>query len=116
MARLGSWGLLCFAVLALPGPPGAGAQGKWMWFGGGAPSSSDFDAGDGPWRVFAGGDGSRRCSPQPSPHLPGLGKLCASLGGGDRGGPVGGGTASMVFKKPPPELGARGPLVLSTAR
>ncbi|KAM6050152.1 protein sidekick-2 isoform 3-T3 [Theristicus caerulescens] len=26
MARLGSWGLLCFAVLALPGPPGAGAQ------------------------------------------------------------------------------------------
>lgn len=35
MARLGSWGLLCFAVLALPGPPGAGAQGKWMWFGGG---------------------------------------------------------------------------------
>ncbi|XP_064532220.1 protein sidekick-2 [Pseudopipra pipra] len=26
MARLRSWGLLCFAVLALPGPPGAGAQ------------------------------------------------------------------------------------------
>ncbi|KAM9371192.1 protein sidekick-2 [Phaethornis superciliosus] len=26
MARLGSWGLLFFAVLALPGPPGAGAQ------------------------------------------------------------------------------------------
>ncbi|KAM6050623.1 protein sidekick-2 [Chlamydotis macqueenii] len=26
MARLGSWGLLCFAVLALPGPLGAGAQ------------------------------------------------------------------------------------------
>ncbi|XP_068269359.1 LOW QUALITY PROTEIN: protein sidekick-2 [Nyctibius grandis] len=26
MARLGSWRLLCFAVLALPGPPGAGAQ------------------------------------------------------------------------------------------
>ncbi|XP_064251606.1 protein sidekick-2 isoform X2 [Passer domesticus] len=26
MARLRSWGLLCFAMLALPGPPGAGAQ------------------------------------------------------------------------------------------
>ncbi|XP_066836226.1 protein sidekick-2 isoform X2 [Anser cygnoides] len=26
MARLGSWALLCFVVLALPGPPGAGAQ------------------------------------------------------------------------------------------
>ncbi|OWK54473.1 Protein sidekick-2 [Lonchura striata] len=26
MAPLRSWGLLCFAVLALPGPPGAGAQ------------------------------------------------------------------------------------------
>ncbi|KAM6297613.1 protein sidekick-2 [Aegotheles albertisi] len=26
MARLGSWGLLCFTVLALRGPPGAGAQ------------------------------------------------------------------------------------------
>ncbi|XP_068769931.1 protein sidekick-2 isoform X2 [Struthio camelus] len=26
MARLRSWGLLCFAVLALPGPPAAGAQ------------------------------------------------------------------------------------------
>ncbi|XP_071672735.1 protein sidekick-2 isoform X1 [Patagioenas fasciata] len=26
MARLGSWGLLCFAVLALPGPQGVGAQ------------------------------------------------------------------------------------------
>ncbi|XP_069728345.1 protein sidekick-2 [Phaenicophaeus curvirostris] len=26
MARLGGWGLLCFAVLALPGPPGAAAQ------------------------------------------------------------------------------------------
>ncbi|XP_057274544.1 protein sidekick-2 [Pezoporus wallicus] len=26
MARLGSWELLCFVVLALPGPPGAGAQ------------------------------------------------------------------------------------------
>ncbi|XP_053850760.1 protein sidekick-2 [Vidua macroura] len=26
MARLRSWGLLCFAVLALPGPPGTGAQ------------------------------------------------------------------------------------------
>ncbi|XP_062448077.1 protein sidekick-2 [Rhea pennata] len=31
MARLRSWGLLCFAVLALPGPPGAGAQAVMPW-------------------------------------------------------------------------------------
>lgn len=36
MARPGSWGLLCAVVLALPGPPGAGAQGKGVRGGPGA--------------------------------------------------------------------------------
>lgn len=40
MARLGSWALLRFVVLALLGPPGAGAQGKGMRGGPGAGGSS----------------------------------------------------------------------------
>lgn len=72
MARLRSWGLLCFAVLALPGPPGAGAQGKGMR---GA-------AGDGPGEM---GGGSPRAAPLNRAHCyPGLGDRCASRGVGAR--------------------------------
>lgn len=68
MARLRSWGLLCFAVLALPGPPGAGAQGKGMR---GA-------VGDGPLR-----DGG---VPALHPSI-GLGDRCASPEGGSEEAP-----------------------------
>lgn len=62
MARLGSWALLRFVVLALLGPPGAGAQGKGMRGGPGAGGSFFtpplpnflFDAGGG---AGMGGEG-----------------------------------------------------------
>lgn len=61
MARLGSWALLRFVVLALLGPQGAGAQGKGMRGGPGAggssftpPPSFPFDAGGG---AGMGGEG-----------------------------------------------------------
>lgn len=107
MAGLGSWGLLCFAVLALPGPPGAGAQGKGVQEG--TLSSSDSDLGDGP-RMVGG-----------VPSAVSLSRAPRFVPAGDRGGPgaparvrVSGGTASVGFKKLA-GAGARDPRVLSTA-
>lgn len=74
MARLRSWGLLCFAVLALPGPPGAGAQGKGMR---GA-------AGGGPGEM---GGVPARCTPQPSPLLPRAGRSVCQPGSGSQEAP-----------------------------
>lgn len=109
MARLGSWGLLCFAVLALPGPPGAGAQGKGVR--GGTSSSSHFDLGDGP-RMF-GGFPALPPSAKPRPlSQPGTDVAPGLL---PEGVCVGGGIASMGFKKPPWSWNPHRP-VLSTAQ
>lgn len=90
MARLRSWGLLCFAVLALPGPPGAGAQGKGMR---GA-------AGDGPRRD--GGVPARHRSAEPSATLGWeIGVPAGRWEPGGSGAPTEERAASVIFAKPP---------------